>query len=63
MSVKSKNTSMEKLIAHFSKMDIDEKIKAFGELRGILNAEILKHSQDLENQAQQYQNIHKEINK
>ncbi len=40
MSTKAKNTTIEKTVSFFEKMDIDEKMKAFTQIREIMEKAI-----------------------
>lgn len=63
MSVKAKNLNIGKIVAEFNKCDIDEKIRGFHELKGILTKEILDRAKDYEEKSNKYLNIAEEIKK
>jgi hypothetical protein len=62
MSTKAKGTSIEKIVAIFDKIDLDDAIKVFNDLKAHLSGKISTRQKELEDKASDLQSTLDRIN-
>lgn len=62
MSRKSKNVTIEQVVEQFNKLDLDEKVKAFTNIKGALREALDEREKELDEQKSKIESISNSLN-